>query len=327
MPRIRWRAGSRAPGRRRIPKPAARPALEFARRPDFRLAVLSGLGALAALVAGSAFGDVHGRALHAKVTALGAALAFMVLGVFAVRRLAATAAAAVSLRTGRGGATALRLVVTFSGYVLVVLAALDLLAVPVQHLLLGGALTGVVLGIVAQQSLGNMFAGLVLLVTRPFAVGDLIRIRAGALGGEFDGVVRTMSLTYVTVDTEDGPLHVPNSGVLAAAVGPRPQGGAVITPARGSRRPDTGVAPQRAAPSGRSATLSGAHRGGARPPDAWRPGQGMPPSTRSSGTGGEARRVTGEVQRGPHHLVGLAAALAGRDAAALGRRPPCPRPW
>jgi small-conductance mechanosensitive channel len=36
-----------------------------------------------------------------------------------------------------------------------------LLAVPVQHLLLGGALTGVVVGIAAQPALGNVFAGLV----------------------------------------------------------------------------------------------------------------------------------------------------------------------
>jgi small-conductance mechanosensitive channel len=204
-----------------------------------------------ALVAGSTLGDVHARALHTKVIAFGAAVAFIVLGVIAVRRLAATAAAVVALHTGRGGATALRLVVTFSGYVLVVLTALGLLAVPVQHLLLGGALTGVVLGIAAQQSLGNMFAGLVLLVTRPFAVGDCIRIRAGALGGEFDGVVRTMNLTYVTVDTEDGLLHVPNSGVLAAAVGPRPHRGAVITPVHGAGAPNP--SPSRSGPHHRTA--------------------------------------------------------------------------
>ena len=121
---------------------------------------------------------------------------------------------------GRSGASALRLLISLAGYVVVVITTLGMLAVPVEHLVLGGALTGVIVGIAAQQSLGNVFAGLVLLLARPFAVGDHIRIRAGALGGEFDGAVRAISLTYVTVDTEDGPLHVPNSGVLAAAVGP-----------------------------------------------------------------------------------------------------------
>ena len=45
---------------------------------------------------------------------------------------------------------------------------------------------------------------------------------AGALGGEFYGTVLTMSLTYVTLLTEEGMLHVPNASVLSAAVGPWP---------------------------------------------------------------------------------------------------------
>jgi small-conductance mechanosensitive channel len=230
----RWR-----PRRRRTPREgadarAAGAAFDLARRPDFRVAVLAGVVVLAALVAGSTSGDLHGRSLHAKLLALGAALAVVIFGTVATRRLASTVAGAVSLRTGRSGATAVRLVITFAGYVVVVFAALGLLAVPVQHLILVGALTGVAVGIAAQQSLGNMFAGMVLLATRPFSIGDRIRIRAGALGSEFDGVVRNMSLTYVTVETDDGPLHVPNSGVLAAAVGPRARRPDVVTSASGS---------------------------------------------------------------------------------------------
>ena len=227
-------------------------ALGLAHRRDFRLAVAAGIGAMAAVVCGSTLGDIHARTLHAKLIALGAALVFVVLGAVAARRLAATIAAAAVLRAGRTGATALRLVITLSGYVVVALVALGLLAVPVQHLLLGGAVTGVVVGIAAQQSLGNLFAGMVLLVTRPFSVGDRIRIRAGALGGEFDGVVRTMSLTYVTVDTDDGPLHVPNSGVLAAAVGPRQRQPGVVTPASGVAMSGLHPAPVSAASRPRS---------------------------------------------------------------------------
>ncbi len=84
------------------------------------------------------------------------------------------------------------------------------------------------LGIAAQQSLGNVFAGLVLLVARPFGVGNYIRVRSGALGGEFYGTVTSMSLTYVSVLTEQGMLKVPNSSLLAAAVRrpwPRPRRG------------------------------------------------------------------------------------------------------
>jgi small-conductance mechanosensitive channel len=219
----RFRRSARSDG------PATSAALELARRPDFHRAIITGVAAVVALSVGSAMGDIHGHALRSKLIALCTALAFLVLAVISVRSLAGTLFAIVSVRAGRSGATAVRLIVTFVGCVVALFLALGMLAVPVQHLLLGGALTGVVVGIAAQQSLGNVFAGLVLLIARPFSVGDHIRVRAGALGGEFDGTVRGMDLTYVTVDTAEGPLHVPNSGMLAAAVGPRHQSEGVIT--------------------------------------------------------------------------------------------------
>jgi len=61
-----------------------------------------------------------------------------------------------------------------------------------------------------------------LLLSRPFHVGQLIRIRSGALGGVLDGTVTEMGITYVHVDTGEGVLALPNSQVLAAAVGPLP---------------------------------------------------------------------------------------------------------
>ena len=46
-------------------------------------------------------------------------------------------------------------------------------------LALGGAITAVVLGLAAQQTLGNVFAGIVLIAVRPFKVGDRVRLQAG----------------------------------------------------------------------------------------------------------------------------------------------------
>jgi small-conductance mechanosensitive channel len=63
-----------------------------------------------------------------------------------------------------------------------------------------------------------------LLMARPFAVGNHIRVRSGALGSEFYGTVTSMSLTYVSVPTDQGMLKVPNSSVLAAAPGPWDRG-------------------------------------------------------------------------------------------------------
>ncbi len=57
-----------------------------------------------------------------------------------------------------------------------------------------------------------------LLFARPFGVGDRIRIRSGALG-VIDVTVLGIGLTYVTVQTEDGILKIPNSVMLASGIG------------------------------------------------------------------------------------------------------------
>jgi small-conductance mechanosensitive channel len=190
------------------------------RRPNFRRAMYSGLGALVALLIGSTIGRGHGRTFGIDLTVVVPTLVFVVLAIVCVRATAAELDEFFRWRGGHTTGSAVRMVVTGSGYVLAALIALALLSVPIGHLLLGGAIVGVVLGIAAQQSLANVFAGLVLLAARPFTVGSLIRVRSGALGGEFYGTVLAMSLTYVSISTSDGMLQVPNSSVLAAAVGP-----------------------------------------------------------------------------------------------------------
>ena len=47
---------------------------------------------------------------------------------------------------------------------------------------MGGAITGVVVGIAAQQTLGNFFAGLVLLFARPYVPGQRVPVTSGAMG-------------------------------------------------------------------------------------------------------------------------------------------------
>ena len=65
-----------------------------------------------------------------------------------------------------------------------------------------------------------MFAGIALLFARPFAVGDEVRMRGGVVSGQIEGIVTEIGITYVRLDTDEGKLNVPNSQVLAAAVGP-----------------------------------------------------------------------------------------------------------
>ncbi len=192
-------------------------------RPDFRRAFVAGVGAIIALAVGSTFGDgIHSRELHNKLIVIGLAVVFLVLAVVSIRSAASEVERLVRARGGPSAGATVRLLITLFGYLMVLLALLGMLAVPLGRLLVGGAITGIVVGIAAQQSLGNIFAGLVLLLGRPFVVGQQVRVRSGALGGPIDGTVVGMDLLYTTLDTDEGLVRLPNAGLLASAVGPRP---------------------------------------------------------------------------------------------------------
>lgn len=187
---------------------------------DFRLALITGGLALLCLIVTGSSGGLHARELHSRLLAAGGAVLFLVLTGLTIRSTANETLRVLTPRVGPAHASIIRRAIIFGGAVIALLVTLGLLAVPIQRLLVGGALTGVILGIAGQQALGNVFAGLVLLLARPFNIGDAIRVRSGALGGEFTGRVTGMGVTYVTIDTPDGLLSVPNSALLAAGIGP-----------------------------------------------------------------------------------------------------------
>ena len=95
---------------------------------------------------------------------------------------------------------------------------LNFLNVQVGKLLLGGAVLGVILGVAAQQALANFFASIVLIISHPFSVGDNIVITAGALGGEYRGIIKDIGLTHTKLREEDGHIvFLPNATILSSA--------------------------------------------------------------------------------------------------------------
>jgi small conductance mechanosensitive channel len=104
--------------------------------------------------------------------------------------------------------------------VITLLVALSVAAVPLQTLAVGGAFTAVVVGLAAQQTLGNLIAGMVLLSARPFRVGERVRFQAGAVGGSVEGTVSSLGLLYTTLTAGADQVMIPNNVVLAAVVVP-----------------------------------------------------------------------------------------------------------
>lgn len=98
--------------------------------------------------------------------------------------------------------------------------ALRIAGIDAGTLAVGGAFTAVVLGLASQQTLGNLFAGVVLLSTRPFRVGERVRLIGGALAGQIEGTVGSLGLFYTTLVTGSDRTMVPNSVLLQLAVVP-----------------------------------------------------------------------------------------------------------
>jgi small-conductance mechanosensitive channel len=217
-------------------RPAAAAALSDARqlmfRPKFRRAIVAALIFVVAATVAVYLGGVHAK--HTVDRAVGPvddrphqigsmiAIAVCVIsGALTVRLIANELGRLARLRGSAAAASTLRLATQIIGYLLVLIIVLGLLSVRIESVLLSGAIGSVVIGLAAQQSLGNAFAGVVLLVSRPFVVGDYITLRAGALGGQYDGEITSITLMFTIMNTADGPMSFPNAAVLAAGTGRR----------------------------------------------------------------------------------------------------------
>jgi small-conductance mechanosensitive channel len=104
------------------------------------------------------------------------------------------------------------------GIVVVTAVALRIAGLGPSELAVGGAFTAIIAGLAAQQTLGNLFAGLVLLSARPFRVGDRVKLMGSGL--DIEGVVSSLGLLYTTFDAGENTTMVPNSSVLNVAVTP-----------------------------------------------------------------------------------------------------------
>jgi small conductance mechanosensitive channel len=112
------------------------------------------------------------------------------------------------------------------------LVALRIAGMKPRDLAVGGAATAVVIGLAAQQTLGNLFAGTVLLSARPFRVGDRVRLQGGPLAGTMEGVVSSLGLLYTVLADGEDEIMVPNSVVLNSAIVPLREPDAVDLRAR-----------------------------------------------------------------------------------------------
>jgi small-conductance mechanosensitive channel len=147
-------------------------------------------------------------------------LALVVLGWALARDIGRFAAPMIFRRMDPATAGTVGFVIRLATMAITLLVALRIAGLRPQTLAVGGAFTAVVVGLAAQQTLGNLIAGMVLLSARPFRVGERVRFQAGALGGPTEGVVSSLGLLYTTLARGEDRIMIPNNMVLAASVVP-----------------------------------------------------------------------------------------------------------
>ena len=98
-------------------------------------------------------------------------------------------------------------------YVVLVISIISVLGVPMASVITVLATCGLAIGMALQGALANLAGGIMLLVFRPFNIGDLIS------AAETEGIVKEMNLFYTVVNTLDNQrVIIPNGNLMAGNI-------------------------------------------------------------------------------------------------------------
>ena len=174
------------------------------------------------LIAGVVFAFSHRRELFGLDVPVRVAcvVALLILGWSFAMNLGRAVGPTLLRRLDPGTAGTVSFLIRLLALILSVTFALRLAGLRPETLAVGGAITAVILGLAAQQTIGNLIAGTVLMSARPFRVGDRVRMHAGGVAGQVEGTVTSVGLLYVTLANGEDRILVPNNVVLSGAVVP-----------------------------------------------------------------------------------------------------------
>lgn len=158
-----------------------------------------------------------GYGLEVRIATVGL---LVLLGWALARSLARGFAPMLYRRLEPGTAGTIGFLLRLLTIVIATVVALRIAGLQANTLAVGGGFTAVVVGLAAQQVLGNLLAGVVLITNRPFRVGERVRLQAGPLAGQTEGVVGQLGLFYTTLVQGADRILVPNGVLIQCAVTP-----------------------------------------------------------------------------------------------------------
>lgn len=154
------------------------------------------------------------RSLSPDILTKGITVAItIVLGLFLVRLLAGLTQRYIMKKSTPQRQMIARKAITYTGFVLVLMAVLGELGVKLTALLGAAGIVGIAVGFASQTSVSNIISGLFLISEKPFAVGDVIRI------GGTTGIIQSIDLLSIKIRTFDNLfVRIPNEKILSSEV-------------------------------------------------------------------------------------------------------------
>ena len=100
-------------------------------------------------------------------------------------------------------------------YVTAAVIALDILGINVMPFIAGAGIAGVAIGFAAKDTLSNLIAGVLLIVDRPFEIGDRIEVWDAPKGSATWGDVIDIGLRATKIQTTDNiVIVIPNNKIM-----------------------------------------------------------------------------------------------------------------
>jgi len=100
-------------------------------------------------------------------------------------------------------------------YVTAVILALDTLGINVMPFVAGAGVLGIAIGFAAKDTLSNLIAGVLLIIDRPFEIGDRIEVWRAPVGSSTWGDVIDIGLRATKIRTTDNiVIIIPNNEIM-----------------------------------------------------------------------------------------------------------------
>jgi small-conductance mechanosensitive channel len=135
-----------------------------------------------------------------------------ILGVLLTEMLARISSHHLHERANVVFSTRFRIMIRITGYLIVIVSVISILASNPTLGISAGAIGGVVIAFATQNIIGNMLAAVTILNTRMVHIGEEITVSG------VKGVVTNINLSHTVIHVDDDVVFIPNSVMVSQAV-------------------------------------------------------------------------------------------------------------